>query len=151
MSLQFRIEPLAVEIGGLTVEGRASILSQPKLVQNGFVDRVEQGRGRFLTPIDIERSGAINTAELLQRTGRVTTQYSFSGESILMLGPQGYCTPVVYLDGVRIAMDMALDQIAPVQVLEAAEVYRSASEAPVEYAGGMGGCGVIVLWTKTRR
>jgi len=43
-----------------------------------------------------------------------------------------------------------LDAIAPVSVLEAAEIYRSTNEAPIRYGGGMAGCGVIVLWTKGR-
>ena len=38
----------------------------------------------------------------------------------------------------------------PISVLEAAEVYMSANEAPVQSGGGMGGCGVIVLWTRAR-
>jgi hypothetical protein len=37
-----------------------------------------------------------------------------------------------------------------VSVLDAAEVYRTATEAPVQYGGGLGGCGVILLWTKRR-
>ena len=45
---------------------------------------------------------------------------------------------------------MPLDMLVPIEILEAAEVYRSASEAPPRYGGGMGGCGVIVLWSRTR-
>ena len=29
--------------------------------------------------------------------------------------------------------------------------YRTAAEAPSQYGGGFGGCGVIVLWTKDPR
>jgi hypothetical protein len=43
---------------------------------------------------------------------------------------------------------LSLESIAPVSVLQAAEVYRSASEAPLRYGGGMGGYGVIVLWMR---
>lgn len=151
MSLEFRIEPLPIVLGGISVEAESPWLSRPKLVRNGFVERVQRGFGRFITPIDIERANAFTTTELLGRTGRVTTRYQLGGDRILMFGSRGYCTPLVYLDGVRVSMsDMSLDVLVPVGVLEAAEVYRSASEAPAEYGGGMGGCGVIVLWTRAR-
>ena len=151
MSLEFRIEPLAIEVGGITVEARSSLIRQPKLVLNGFVERAQQGFGRFITPVDIEKSAAMSTADLLMRTGRVTTRYAIGGDRIVMRGTRGYCTPIVYVDGVRISMSgLSLDAIAPVSVLEAAEVYRSGNEAPVQYGGGMGGCGVIVLWTRAR-
>lgn len=151
LSLQFRIEPLAVQLQGLTVEAEASLFQRPKLVQNGFVERAQSGFGRFLTPQDIEASHAPSTADLLAETGRVTTRRGLGGDQILMLGSRGFCSPIVYLDGIRVAVDgVSLDALAPVFALEAAEVYRSASEAPLRYGGGMAGCGVIVLWTKSR-
>lgn len=151
MSLEFRIQRQAIELGGITVEARASLVQQHKLVRNGFLDRLRRGFGRFITPGEIERSSALSTGELLARTGRVTTRYAVGGDRILMLGSDGYCTPTVYLDGVRLFMEgIALDAIAPVSVLEAAEIYRSTNEAPIRYGGGMAGCGVIVLWTKGR-
>ncbi len=151
MSLEFRIQRQAIELGGITVEARASLIQQHKLVRNGFVDRLRRGFGRFITPGEIERSSALSTGELLARTGRVTTRYAVGGDRILMLGSRGYCTPTVYLDGIRLFMEgIALDAIAPISVLEAAEIYRSTNEAPIRYGGGMAGCGVIVLWTKGR-
>ena len=40
-----------------------------------------------------------------------------------------------------------MDALATVTTLEAIEVYTSAGQTPVEYLGG--GCGAIVLWTRT--
>ena len=37
MSLEFRIQPQAIEISGITIEGRILSISRPKLVRNGFV------------------------------------------------------------------------------------------------------------------
>ena len=151
MSVQFSIRPLPVELGGLTVEARQSFLREPRLVQNGFVDRAQSGFGRFITPHDVQSTPATSTADLLARTGRVTTRYGIGGDRVLMRGTRGYCTPTVYLDGFRVSLSEGpLDALVPLSVLEAAEVYRSASEAPMQYGGGMGGCGVILLWTRTR-
>jgi hypothetical protein len=151
MSLDFRVERIAVEIGGLTVRANAPVVTEGRLVRNGFVDRLAEGRGRFIVPQDIERSGERSIAALLQRTGRVTLQSSVAGEQILMLGTRGYCRPVVYVDGARISMDgMSLDDWIGINALDAAEVYRSETEAPAEFAGGLSGCGVVILWTKAR-
>ena len=123
MSLEFRIEPIAIEIGGITVEARSSLVRQPNLVANGFVERSQRGFGRFITPPEIEASHALSTADLLRSTGRVTTQYALGGDRILMRGARGYCTPLVYLDGARILMSgLSLETIVPVSVLEAVEV-----------------------------
>jgi hypothetical protein len=52
--------------------------------------------------MDIEKSHALSTGELLQRSGRIYTRYQFGGGDLLMRGPRGgYCTPTVYLDGIR--------------------------------------------------
>ncbi len=151
MTLQFRIEPLPIEIGGITIEARSSLFKEPNLVRNGFVDRLQRGFGRFITPVDVDRSPASSTSDLLARTGRVTTRYVLGGDRILMMGTRGYCSPTVYVDGFRVDLsDISIDVIAPKLDLEAAEVYRSAAEAPLRFGGGMEGCGVIVLWTRLR-
>jgi len=151
MTLEFRIEPLPIEIGGITIEAHSPLFQQPNLVRNGFLERAQRGFGRFVTPIDIESSPASSTSDLLARTGRVTTRYVIGGDRILMMGTRGYCTPTVYVDGFRVDLsDISIDVIAPKIDLEAAEVYRSAAEAPLRFGGGMEGCGVIVLWTKRR-
>jgi hypothetical protein len=151
MSLEFRIEPLPLEIGGLTIEAKSSLLRQHALVRNGFVERSQRGFGRFVTPYQIENSNAVSTTDLLARTGRVTTRWALGGERIYMRGTRGYCTPTVYVDGFRVDLsDISVDVIAPKVDLEAIEVYRSATEAPLRFGGGMEGCGVVVLWTKSR-
>lgn len=149
MTLQFRIDPRPVEIAGLTIEMSSPLIRQPKLVRNGFVDRAQAGFGRFITPVDIARTHSVRTSDLLAATGRVTTRYALGGDRILMRGSRGYCTPQVYLDGVQINLsDTPVDVIAPLTDLDGAEVYRSTAEAPAQFGGGLGGCGVILLWTK---
>jgi hypothetical protein len=150
MSVNVRIRARAIEIAGITVETRASAVSEPTLVRNGFVDRAQRGFGSFITPKDIFESGAATVSDLLSRTGRVTTRYARGGDRILMRGSGGYCTPAVFVDGVRVSMGdgLSLDLYVQVSMLAAVEVYRSSSEAPLQYGGGLGGCGVLVLWTR---
>lgn len=150
MSVEFEIQPRAIVIGGITVETRASLASESQLVRNGFVDRAQRGFGAFITPKDISESGATVLSDLLAQTGRVTTRYTPGGNQILMLGSAGYCTPTLFVDGARVAQldGLPVDAFVRVSTLAAAEVYRSANEAPVQFGGGMGGCGVIVLWNR---
>lgn len=152
MSIEFRLEPVPVDIGGLVVDIGSSMQNQPNLVRNGFVDRARGGMGRFITPAQIEQATAISTTDLLRRTGRITTRYAIGGDRILMRGLLGFCTPLVYVDGQRVSMGagMSLDAFVPLHTLDAVEVYRSPVEAPPQYAAGAWRCGVLVLWTKTR-
>ena len=81
----------------------------------------------------------------------IPTRYALGGEEVLMLGTRGYCSPRVCVDGVRVSLSEAsLDAVAPLFSVEAAEVYGSASEAPLRFGGGMQGCGVIVLRSRAR-
>jgi outer membrane receptor for ferrienterochelin and colicin len=54
------------------------------------------------------------------------------------------------VDGVRMTYDAQSDinaAVSPDQV-EAIEVYRGASEIPVQYNGSGAMCGAILIWTK---
>ena len=151
MTLEFRIVTQVIEIEGITIETQQALIRRPQLVQNGFVKRAQEGFGSFVTPGDIENATTLSTVELLRSTGRIATRDGPGGDQVVMLGRGRFCVPVVYLDGVRLLMEeTSIDQMAPIDVLQGAEVYRSATEAPLGYAGGAGGCGVIVLWTRSR-
>jgi hypothetical protein len=89
--------------------------------------------------------------DLLRRVPGVRV-YSASGGNVVAFARgesfSGPCRPTVYLDGHRLGSGEDLDFLATVNSLEAVEVYTSATQAPVEYWGG--GCGAIVLWTRTQ-
>lgn len=166
MDVQFRIAAAPMPIEGILVSLQRPVLEH-NLVRNGFVRRITRGLGRFITPADIERSSARTAADLLRGIPGVhITQpggglASFQGEMVRMVSQNDYCAPTIYLDGARIAPNMTtdtpLDQLAPLQTIDAIEIYRRPSEVPIEYgmtssgnAGGRGPCGVLVIWTKTR-
>jgi hypothetical protein len=154
LSLELRLRPAPIEIGGLEVSSTSPLLQRHPLELNGFLQRAQQGLGRFITPADIEKSTALRTVDLLQKTGRIHPSFDAFGEPRLqMMGPRGYCVPRVFVDGIRVSLDfMPIESVAPLSVLQAAEVYRSPAEAPAQYAGGrLSRCGVVVLWTKVGR
>lgn len=163
MDIEFRIAAAPMPIDGLLVSLQRPVLEH-NLVRNGFVRRITRGRGRFITPADIEKSSATNTADLFRGIPGVHLTNPPGGmigarNVVRMVSQNDYCAPTIYLDGARIssgmAADMAIDDLAPLQTLDAVEVYRRPSEIPIEYGmtgsgGGRGPCGVLVLWTKTR-
>lgn len=108
-----------------------------------------------LTPEELARGGANNGA----------TQWTIYprpdiGEVVQIGAPGGgWCTPTVYVDGVRTfyetditsyAQALTLSTVTPLGTVEAIEVYRRPAEIPVEYsAGSESDCGVLLIWTKT--
>lgn len=179
MSVEYRIEPEPLPIDEIVVSIERPVLRH-RLVRNGFVRRLQRGLGAFVTPHDIEESPASSTEQLLEHIpgvrvaeARVLRSTTVAGESVVaslprpdvgetvqIRGPGGaYCTPTVYVDGIRSAYStdptspsvaFTLSSLAPLAVVEAVEVYRRPAEVPVEYSprgSGANSCGVLVVWT----
>jgi hypothetical protein len=119
--------------------------------QSGFEDRRRSGVGRYLTPTDIERRGAIVIADIFRSMPGVRVEIDPQGfeKRIMMRGPFGDCQPSIYLDGFRFDSISAgdLDGWARPGRLSGVEIYSEAS-VPPQYQQGMTGCGTVLLWTK---
>jgi hypothetical protein len=108
------------QLDPITVETEASPRVAPSLV--GFEERRKAGFGRFLTRPDLAN---------------------------LPLA----CYVAVYLDGVRLwapgqTNPPNLDTFSIVS-LEAVDVYRGPSEAPIQFQTTGSACGALLLWTRT--
>jgi hypothetical protein len=148
MSVEFRLWPAPLTIGGVVVE---SLIEQPELVRNGFYRRMERGVGTFFSPSDIQESTARQAIELLQGLAGVRMRIDpVDGERLLVRGTKGYCVPSLLVDGVRTTWagtSMRLDELVPLETVHAIEVHRGVSGMPIEF-GSFNRCGVIVFWTK---
>jgi hypothetical protein len=165
-------EPLALE--ALVVGFNRPLLRHP-LVLNGFVDRFGEGFGLFITPADIARSPARTTPDLFRGFPGITLRaptlrladeklgdagaLSYLGDQIMLLGPSGWCTPTLYLDGARLRYEgeVSIDALLPVNSIDGVEIYRRPSETPLMFNATRGPsegstvpCGVVVFWTKKR-
>jgi TonB-dependent starch-binding outer membrane protein SusC len=64
------------------------------------------------------------------------------------------CWMSVFIDGVAVYREGTagqppdLSRDFPVASLDGVEIYRNASEVPLEFGGSSAGCGVLVLWTR---
>ncbi len=57
------------------------------------------------------------------------------------------CAPSWWIDGVE---TRSFHENTPIRDIYGLEIYRGAGEVPADYGGSNAGCGVIVLWTKSR-
>lgn len=165
MTVQFRVGVEAMPIDGIIV-GLQRPAIEHQLVSQGFVRRLQRGLGHFITPYDIENAPATRTADLFRGIPGVAVRtiggglFAFTGENIQFLDANGYCTPTVFIDGVRISpmivASQSMDNLLPLQDVDAVEIYRRPAEVPIEYSStaiqptGEADCGVLVAWTRRR-
>jgi hypothetical protein len=109
------------------------------------------GLGTFVERDQIERFSAMPIAQFLSTMAAVRT--TPDGHNVVMRAAgsfAGECSPQWYLNGVPLRVDVGetIDQIVSMVDLHAIEVYKGASQLPIEYSGSTGGCGAIGLWTR---
>jgi hypothetical protein len=145
ISVEFRIPIEALPLEGFLVEADR-VAEQLEL--NGFNLRREIGLGLFMTPADIEESHAQYTSDLLvEMQGVVLVGF----DRLMIRSPiRGFCPPMIYLDGLQqLGGRVNLEDIVELQDVTAVEVYRRASEIPIQYGGPNNtACGVVLFWTK---
>jgi hypothetical protein len=163
MDVEFRVAPAPMPIEGMLVSLQRPVL-QHNLIRNGYVRRLTRGLGHFITPAMIEENAGRGTADLFRGIPGVHLSSgergaAFQGEVMRFSGGGQFCTPTIYIDGIRMSLDMtaniSMDNLVPIEAVEAVEIYRRPAEIPVEYgstasSGGGGPCGVAIIWTKTR-
>lgn len=149
IEIRVEVDPVGLDEVEVEVAAPESGLARTHpLIVNGFVERANSGRGRFLTPRDIERSQHLDLPRILEQTGRVEIVNSTRGRTVAMRRPGGLCDPVFFIDNRRAPGTEAWIGLDRGDLL-GVEVYRSAAEAPIEYGRFEMDCGVILVWTQT--
>ena len=121
----------------------------------GFYERLEEGRGDFITRRQIEEMGVNRFTDILRMTptvdivARGRTSYTVRIKGTTRMGRD--CPPLLYVDDVRWgSIDLEGEgpdrELFPIDI-EGIEVYRP-SEVPIDFQGFDTSCGVIVVWTK---
>ena len=115
-------------------------------------NRRTRASGRFITPEMLDERPPIRTADVFRTIPGVRIVPGLFGDRIIMRAPSlsSWCTPDLWIDGMRVVNDVPLDMLVSAQDLLAAEVYASGPRAPAELTG-MSGCGAIVLYTGDRK
>ncbi len=160
VEVRFLVDAAALMLAPLTVTARSHPPSR-YLVDSGFYDREKSGIGTFLTREEIVASAARRFTELLHRLPGVhlDPEWSDTRPRMSFGRSAGRCQPKLFLDGVPAAttvrmragrLDLPLDDIISVDDLDGLEVYKGASEVPLEFGGEAAGCGALVVWTRRR-
>ncbi len=156
LDLAVRLKPIAITLGPVIVEGDVSRALTPWMKDFEECRRLENGI--FLDHEGaLKHRAALTAANLLSWAG-VEVQgdvVSLSGRKLRVWGacpwivPNGG-PPVIFLDGVRLEEQTALDWLdmySPEQIA-GIEVYNIPSKIPPMYNATGSACGVIAVWTK---
>lgn len=112
-----------------------------------FERRRTRGIGSFITRDDIERRRPHRVSDLFRSMAGVRVVPDRYGEARLLL--HGSCVPKLYIDGVASYEGTSLDLLLQPDDIEGIEIYTTAT-TPAQYSR-MGGCGVLVVWTRVPR
>ncbi len=135
-----RVEDITVEVQGRREIGKLS----------GFYDRRNTGMGHYIGPEEIEDRNAQHTSDYLRGVPGVQVgAYRFGRAEVRITRARLDCNPVYYLDGV-LNRGLHPDDLNHDDVL-AIEVYRGASETPMQYSLTGASCGTILIWTREGR
>ena len=106
--------------------------------------------GNFLTRDDIEKRQSILTTDLFRTIPGLNVAFDGNNYTVQSSRAGNMSCPMQwYLDGSPFDnSDNSLDQMLRPDDIEGIEIYKSASEVPVQYQGQHASCGTILVWTK---
>jgi len=129
----------------IVVQARAEIL-QPRYID--FERRRQRKLGAFVRWDDIKKAGYNTVGDALRMVRGVRIQCDQSAfECFAVMTRTPNCHPSWYIDGIEVN---SFQENTPIRDIYGIEVYRGTGEIPAEFGGSEAGCGVIVVWTKSR-
>ncbi len=121
--------------------------------RSGFQERHRSTAGRFLTPEDIARRGALVTSDVFKSVPgiKMESRGLVGAKQIWMRGPYGDCLPTIFVDGNRMPQLTTddIDDFFRTDEVAGIEIYSEAS-VPAQFREytKMDVCGSIVIWRK---
>ena len=129
----------------IVIQARAELL-QSRYVE--FERRRARKLGAFLRWDELKTAGYSSVGDALRTVRGVRIQCDQSRfECFAVMSRTPNCHPVWYIDGIQVH---SFHENTPIRDLYGIEVYRGTGEIPAEFGGSSAGCGVIVMWTKSR-
>lgn len=139
----FALDFTGHELPAVVVEARAERL-MPRYV--AFEERRQRGLGAYFRWEELKRYASVGDALRTVRGVRIQcNQQTFECFAVMARTPQ--CQPTWWIDGVEVH---SFHENTPIRDVYGIEIYRGPGEVPGEYSGSNAGCGVIVMWTKSR-
>jgi hypothetical protein len=141
----FALDFTGARLPAVVVEARAEKLERRYIE---FEQRRQRRMGAYLRWDELEKQGFASVGDALRTVRGVRmqcNQQTFECFAYMARTPQ--CQPTWWVDGVEVH---SFHENTSIRDVYGIEVYRGAGEVPGEYAGSDAGCGVIVVWTKSR-
>ena len=142
---QFALDFNGYMLPAVQVLARAEVL-QPRYID--FERRRLRGLGAYLRWDDIKQKGYSTVGDALRTVRGVRIQCDqarFECYAVMARSPN--CHPTWYIDGIEVH---SFQENTPIRDVYGIEIYRGSGEIPGEFGGSTAGCGVIVMWTKSR-
>ncbi len=152
LELEIRLWDLT-ELAPVVVTAESTTFAPGPL--EGFYERMDRGRGHFVTREQIEMRGSHRFTDILRGAPGInvvplgrSSHYTIRIKGLLRATRD--CPPVLWVDNVRwgpIDLGEGPDRELFPHELEAIEVYRP-SAVPIEFSTSQASCGAVVVWTK---
>jgi hypothetical protein len=113
-----------------------------------FEARRERGLGAYLRWDEIKKKNFSTVGEAARSVRGVRLnciQAEF--ECYIRMARTPNCSPEWWVDGVNVR---SFTESTPIRDVYGIEIYRGPGEVPGEFSGSNAGCGVIVIWTKSK-
>ena len=163
VDVRFNVSADPIELEPLVV----TVVRDSRLERRGYYDRRDigekVGNGVFFNAEEIRRLMPSRVTNLLEWVPGVRIDCSGGSRdcriimtrgapSLRSSAEVGCVNSNIYVDGIRVVRDTqdspeSIDSFVSPFDIAGMEVYRSASEVPAEFAGSVGRCGAIVIWT----
>lgn len=146
--LAIRMKPAVVRLGTVVINGESRDLD---LQKEGFYSRARAGHGRHVEPAEVEKwRGGGRTSTLLRTVPGVRVVGDARSYTVLLRSGATMCVPSLVVDGALLPAGtgtISIDDIMPMRMVKAVEVYSRAWEVPQRFRGGPDACGALVFWT----
>jgi hypothetical protein len=132
-------------LASVVVQARAERL-MPRYLD--FERRRQRGMGAYIRWDDLKQGSYTSVGDALRLVRGVRircNQQTYECFAAMVRSPQ--CRPTWWIDGVEVN---SFHENTPIRDVYGIEIYRGAGEIPGEFTGSNAGCGVIVMWTKSR-
>lgn len=132
-------------LSNVVVQARAERL-MPRYVD--FERRRQRSLGAYFRWDELKQGSYNSVGDALRTVRGVRircNQQTYECFAAMVRSPN--CLPTWWIDGVEVG---SFHENTPIRDVYGIEIYRGAGEIPGEFSGSNAGCGVIVMWTKSR-
>jgi hypothetical protein len=143
LELDIALTPLPLAMAEVIVEGDRTIYAMG--IMRDFYRRRRIGLGTHFTRWEIEAIQPRYLTDILRRTLGVRLSPAAFGHWRVSM--RNCASPTVYVDGFPMYYEVAIDEVMPVENIQAVEVYTGWATIPAEF-NRFDTCGVIAVWTR---